>query len=224
MDGQIIIAYIVVLIIPAYASFNINKIYKKYKSINNKKEKSGFEIARIILENHELEDNYIIENPGNFNDCYVSARKTIKLSTDVFHGESLWASAVAAYECGYATEDKENYSYFKIKNALKPFVSSLEASAYIFLILGFILELSDLFLLALCLTGLSLIFELVTLPIEFETKKRAIKYLKELKLVNKKEEEHLDEIMQIIPFSCIAEIVMIFPKTIKYLLSFLNRS
>ena len=106
---DIIIIYLLILIIPAIASFNINSNYKKFKQIELNKKISGFEVARKILDENGLDNVYIIETQRDLGDCYDSARKTVKLSKDVFHGETIAAASIAAHECGHAIQDKEGY-------------------------------------------------------------------------------------------------------------------
>ena len=91
----LIIGFLITLI----AQIKVTSSYSKYKQIENKKRISGFEVARKILDNFGLEDIHVVEVNGNLTDHYDPSNKVVRLSTDVFHGESIASLAVAAHEC-----------------------------------------------------------------------------------------------------------------------------
>ena len=186
MDVSIIV-YILLLIIPLCATIGIKSAYSKYKKKENEKKISGCEVARKILDKNGLSNMYVIETGGELTDCYDPTRKTVKLSHDVFHGTSIAAMAIAAHECGHAIQDKEGYGWMKFRSALFPYVNISSKAAYILLIIGIVLESVDFIYAAVAITGFGLLFQIVTLPVEFDASARAKKELKSLDLVNKKE-------------------------------------
>ena len=99
--------YLLALIIPLIAQIYVSNRYKKYSNIENDKKISGFEVARKILDKNGLNDLYIVETKGTMSDHYDPKRKTVRLSSDVFHGTSIASLAIAAHECGHAIQDKE---------------------------------------------------------------------------------------------------------------------
>lgn len=219
---DIIIIYLLVLIIPAIASFNINSNYKKFKQIELNKKISGFEVARKILDENGLDNVYIIETQRDLGDCYDSARKTVKLSKDVFHGETIAAASIAAHECGHAIQDKEGYSWMKIRSAIFPIVSISNKIAYVTLILGLIFQYSDLVLVSVILTTASLLFQLITLPVEFDASDRASKLLDELKLVDTDELEGTKKILKSAALTYVAGVLTTMLQMLYYLM--LSRS
>ena len=90
--------YLLILVVPLIASININSTYKKYKMVANKKGLSGFEVARKILDENGLKDMYIVEVRGELTDHYDPTQKVLRLSTDIFHGETIAAAAVATLD------------------------------------------------------------------------------------------------------------------------------
>ena len=171
------------LIIPVIAQINITTNYSKYKKIENKKKLSGFEVARKILDANGLNDVHIVEVKGNLTDHYDPRRKVVRLSTDIFHGETIASAAVAAHECGHAIQDKENYVYLRIRSMIVPMVNVTSYVAYIFILISFFLSEINLFWVAIFLMGFSIIFQLVTLPVEFDASKRANINLNKLSLL-----------------------------------------
>ncbi len=166
--------YLLALIIPLIAQIYINVCHDKYRKIENKKKLTGFEVARKILDSNGLKDIYVVETRGNLTDHYDPRRKTVKLSSDVFHGDSVASMAVAAHECGHAIQDKEGYLFMKIRSFIFPIVSFGTKIAYIVLFIGLIADIMDLVWAGILLVGLGLVFQLITLPVEINASKRAM--------------------------------------------------
>lgn len=175
MDNFVL--YLIALIIPLVAQIYINVCHDKYRRIENKKKLTGFEVARKILDANDLKDIYIVETKGNLTDHYDPRRKTVKLSSDVFNGDSIASMAVAAHECGHAIQDKEGYIFMKIRSLIFPIVSFGTKIAYVILLIGLIANLMNLIWAGILLVGLGLVFQLVTLPVEINASKRAMKEL-----------------------------------------------
>lgn len=202
-----IVLYILVLIIPTIATINVQAVYGKYKSCNNKKKLSGFEVARKILDENGLKDMYIVEVHGNLTDHYDPTQKVIRLSTDVFHGETVAAAAVAAHECGHAIQDKEGYSVFKIRSSLFPIVNFATYMAYILFFISVFFQMFDLLIIAIALVVISLVFQVVTLPVEFDASKRALKKIDELDLVSEEEKEGTEKVLKAAALTYVAAVL-----------------
>lgn len=166
--------YLLALIVPLIAQIYINICHDKYRKIENKNRITGFEVARKILDANGLKDIYIVETRGNLTDHYDPRRKTVKLSSEVFHGDSIVSMAVAAHECGHAIQDKEGYLFMKIRSFIFPIVSFGTKIAYVILLIGLIANLMNLVWTGILLVGLGLVFQLVTLPVEINASKRAM--------------------------------------------------
>lgn len=169
--------YFLALLIPLVAQLYVSSSYKKYKQVNNGKKMTGFEVARMILDKNGLKDLYIVETKGNLTDHYDPKRKTVKLSSEVFHGESIASMAVAAHECGHAIQDKEGYFFMRVRSFIFPIVNLGTKFAYIVLLIGLVANMMNMIWTAILLVGLGLLFQLVTLPVEFNASKRALSEL-----------------------------------------------
>ena len=169
--------YFLALIIPMIAQIYVTSNYNKYKRINNDKKMTGFDVARMILDKNGLNNIYVVETKGNLIDHYDPKRKTIKLSSDVFHGSSIAAMAVAAHEVGHALQDKEGYFFMRVRSFIFPIVNLGTKFAYVILIIGLVANMINLIWAGILLVGLGLLFQLVTLPVEFDASKRALKEL-----------------------------------------------
>lgn len=171
--------YFLALIIPLIAQIYVTSNYKKYSNTKNNKKLTGFDVARKILDKNGLNDLYIVETKGNLTDHYDPKRKTVKLSSEVFHGESIAAMAVAAHECGHAIQDKDGYFFMRVRSFIFPIVSLGTRFAYVVLLIGLLANMMNLIWLGILLVGLGLLFQLVTLPVEFDASKRALKELED---------------------------------------------
>ena len=106
-----------------FAQFRINSSYSKYKKVSSNKGMSGCEVARQILDSNGLSNVHVVEVKGELSDHYDPTRKVVRLSSDIFHGTSIASISVAAHECGHAIQDKENYTFMRIRSALVPIVN-----------------------------------------------------------------------------------------------------
>ena len=172
------------IIITLAAQFYVNSTYNKFKKKKNNNGYTGFETARKILDNNGLKDIMILETNGNLSDHYDPKRKVIKLSKDIYHGTSIASLAVAAHECGHAIQDKENYTFLRIRNSIVPVVNLSSKFGYIVIFIGMIFGSFDLALLGILLLCAMLIFQLITLPVEFDASKRAKEEVKKLNITS----------------------------------------
>jgi len=182
-----VILYILIILIPVIAQIKVTTSYSKYKKVSNSGKLSGFEIARKILDANGLEDIYVVETGGNLTDHYDPSRKVIKLSKDIFSGESIAAASVAAHECGHAIQDKNNYSFMRIRSLLVPVVNLVSSFSWIVIMIGIISQALNIFVLGIGLISVGLIFQLITLPVEFDASKRAKQELEKLNLIGSDE-------------------------------------
>ena len=141
MEGLL---YLLAFIIPLIAQIYVSATYKKNSKKDNAFGLTGYDVARKILDKNELNDLYVVETKGTMTDHYDPTRKTVKLSTDVYHGKSVASLAIAAHECGHAIQDKEGYLFLRIRSFIYPIVNLGTRLAYIILLLGLILEYMDL--------------------------------------------------------------------------------
>ncbi len=221
---EILIVYLLMLIIPIIANVNINSTYSKYKKKQNVAGKTGYDVAREILDRNGLGDIYVVETRGNLTDCYDSSRKTVKLSTDIYHGDSIAAISVAAHECGHAVQDKEGYSWMRIRSAIFPVVSIGTNLAYLILLGGLLFQVLDLIYIAIVLTGLGLLFQLVTLPVEFDASNRAKVFLKEYGVVDNSEEQGVSKMLGSAAMTYVAGVVSAALEMLYLIMRFTDRN
>lgn len=204
---ELLIIFLLMLIIPVYASIKVNLSYKKYVKIDNEKKLTGFDVARRILDENNLGDIYVVETKGTMSDHYDPRRKTVRLSTDVYHGTSISSLAIAAHECGHAIQDKEGYTWFKIRSMIFPIINIGQKIAYVVMIIGLFLSYMDYVYAAIGFTFLGLLFELVTLPVEFDASKRAKTIVLSDGMISDNEKSGVDAVLNSAAFTYVAAVI-----------------
>ncbi len=218
---ELLIIFLLMLIIPVYASIKVNLSYKKYVKIDNEKKLTGFDVARRILDENNLGEIYVVETKGTMSDHYDPRRKTVRLSTDVYHGTSISSLAIAAHECGHAIQDKEGYTWFKIRSMIFPIINIGQKIAYVVMIIGLFLSYLNYVYAAIGFTFLGLLFELVTLPVEFDASKRAKSIVLSDGMISDSEKSGVDAVLNSTAFTYVAAVISSMLEMI-YLLMQLN--
>lgn len=204
---ELMIIFLLMLIIPVYASIKVNLSYKKYVKIDNEKKLTGFDVARRILDENNLGEIYVVETKGTMSDHYDPRRKTVRLSTDVYHGTSISSLAIAAHECGHAIQDKEGYTWFKIRSMIFPIINIGQKIAYVVMIIGLFLSYLNYVYAAIGFTFLGLLFELVTLPVEFDASKRAKSIVLSDGMISDSEKSGVDAVLNSTAFTYVAAVI-----------------
>ena len=156
-------------------------------------------------------------------DHYDASRKVVRLSGDVFNGESIAAMAVAAHEVGHAVQDKEGYFFLKVRSFIYPIVKICSSISYIVIVLGFLLEMLNLIYLGIALVGSGLIFQLITLPVEFNASKRAKESLKKYKLTKSGEDAGIDAMLNSAAMTYVAGVLAAGLQILRFILMIDNR-
>lgn len=175
-----VVLIILILIIPAFAQGLVTNAYGTYKNVKSIKGLSGQEVARKILDKYNLEKIHIVETAGELSDHYDPSRKVVRLSKDIFHGNSIAAISVAAHEVGHAIQDAENNVYMKVRAFIFPYVNISTMISYPIILVGLLMEAMDLIYVGIALTAVGLLFQIITLPVEFDASEKAKKELESL--------------------------------------------
>jgi Zn-dependent membrane protease YugP len=157
--------------------------FARYSNVPLANGRSGAEVAQTMLHHYGIHDVKITQGQGMLTDHYNPATKTVSLSPEVYHGRHVAAAAVAAHECGHAVQHNTAYAWLKFRSAMVPAVSfAAKAQQYLLLFaLGMFGVGGSNFLLYLTIAafGITTIFSLVTLPVEFDASNRALAWLDE---------------------------------------------
>lgn len=160
-------------------SVRVKTTYAKYSRINSKTHLQAFQVARQILDNNGLYDVTIVRISGHLTDNFNPRTKVVSLSDSVYNSSSLAAIGVAAHECGHAIQHAKGYMPIKLRSAFVP-LANLGSMAYIYVFMLGLLFNNDLLVnVGIALFAFVVIFQLITLPVEFNASGRAMRTLKE---------------------------------------------
>ena len=177
----------VTLAITIGSQLYLKTTYKINSKINSKKGITGADVARRILDHNGLENVKIEKTYGFLSDHYDPRTKVVRLSDSIYGETSIAAVSVAAHECGHAIQDKEGYVFLRIRSMIVPIVNLASTAGYIAILIGFFAGIIHLILLGIICEVAILIFQLITLPVEFNASRRGLKQIKELELIESNE-------------------------------------
>lgn len=172
--------YLVVIgfIISMAASTYVNMTFRKYDKLHSKKNITGTDAAKYILQSQQIHDVGVQQIAGDLSDNYNSKNKMLSLSQSTAGSTSVAAISVAAHECGHAVQDATGYSPLKIRAAIVPAANFGSSIAMPLILVGMLLSWNQLLInLGILAFSLALLFQLVTLPVEFNASRRALKIL-----------------------------------------------
>lgn len=216
--GLLILSFVIVLI----AQIMIKVNYGKYKKIKNNKQISGSEVARIILDKNGLSNVYVVETTGELSDHYDPRRKVVKLSTDIYRGDSIAAISVAAHEVGHAIQDKVGYKFMRIRSMLVPFVNLVSYAGYFGLIISIFAGITGYLKICLLVEVATLIFQLVTLPVEFNASSRAKKELLDLNIIDSEEHKGVSKMLRAAAMTYVASLISVILNILR-IVALINR-
>ena len=202
-----LILVILIILIPLFAQLGISLNYNIYKQRVNSNSLTGNDIARIILDKNGLNDITIERVSGNLTDHYDPSAKVVRLSSDIYDGTSIASTAIAAHECGHAIQDKEEYKFMQIRAAIFPIVNIVTSLSYWIILFGFIFEIIGLVYIGIIFTCLGLLFQIITLPVEFNASARAEKQLIKYNLITYEEEHGIKKVLGSAAMTYIAGVI-----------------
>lgn len=206
-----------------FAQIRINSAYSKYKKIDSKRGISGCEVARQILDANGLFDVHVVEVRGELSDHYDPTRKVVRLSSNIFHGTSIASISVAAHECGHAIQDKENYTFMRIRSALVPVVNLISYIGYFISIFAFVVGIMGYLKIGILVLLATVLFQLVTLPVEFNASSRAKVQIKNLGIADSSEAEGVSSMLKAAAMTYVASLLSTIMNLLRLFLMFSNR-
>jgi len=164
--------------------------FTKYSKIPLANGLSGKQVAEKMLRENGIYDVQVTASQGFLSDHYNPFNKTVNLSPEVYNGTSISAAAVAAHECGHAVQHATAYSWLMMRSRLVPVVQVTSTFVNIILLVGVLMALSgnpQLLLIGIAMMAVTVLFTLITLPVEFDASKRALAWLERTNVTNRVE-------------------------------------
>jgi Zn-dependent membrane protease YugP len=184
---------------------------------------TGAQVARAILDANGLQDVPVGVSPGGpLSDHYDPRKRSVHLSQPVHDERSISASAVAAHEVGHAIQHKEAYSFFRFRSALFPAVAFSSSIWMWLLVIGFLLNAAGLVLVAIALYSVAVLFQLVTLPVEFDASRRAAVQVQQLGLATAGETAGVKKVLNAAALTYVAGALAALTQLLYFVLMFLG--
>ena len=213
-----LLLFVLGFLICMFAQIKISSTYSKYKKIKGSVEKTGEDVANEILKRNGLDDIQVNCIAGNLTDHYSPSRKEINLSEDVYSRISIASLAVAAHECGHAIQKKENYVFYNMRTALIPVVNVINYMGYIGLIISLFTGYFQYVEISLIVVFATLVFQLITLPVEFDASRRGKAQLVEMGYLTKEEEVGVSKVLSAAAFTYVAGVISSLLQVIRIVL------
>lgn len=174
--------FYIILVMPAlffamYAQFKVNSTFNKYRTVGNRRGMTGAEVARKILDMNGLYGVVVERVNGNLTDHYDPKTNVVRLSDATYSSTSVAALGVAAHEVGHAVQHAEGYTPIKIRNTIVPVAQIASYAAWPLAIIGIMMSYEKLATIGIIMFGVVVLFQLVTLPVEFNASTRALRTL-----------------------------------------------
>ena len=190
------ILIIIGVIITLAASAKMNSAFRRYSKVRSHSGLTGAQAAAKILNYAGIYDVVVERVSGNLTDHYDPRSKVLRLSDATYNATSVAAIGVAAHECGHAMQDKEAYAPLKLRGSLVPVANIGSNLSWIFIILGIIMGANQTLLnIGILLFSLAVIFQLVTLPVEFNASSRALRVFKDSAMMYEDEVEDTRKVL-----------------------------
>ena len=198
------------------ASANVNGTYKRYMGLYNSRGLRAEDVAQMILSNAGIFDVRIERIAGNLTDHYSPREKVLRLSDSVYGSSSVAAIGVAAHECGHAIQHNKGYMPITIRNAIVPVVNIGSNGAFI--------NNGILVNVGIILFSFAVIFQLITLPVEFNASGRALRILKEQNILHGDELGGARKVLGAAAMTYVASMVAILLQLLRLVLIFGRRN
>ncbi len=218
----------IVLVLPAmlfamWASARVNSTFEKYKKTRNVRGMTGADAARWVLDRNGLRNVRIEHIQGSLTDHYDPSTNVVRLSDDVYSSTSTAAIGVACHEVGHAIQHATNYAPVKIRTAIVPITNIGAKLSVPLIIIGLLLSsMGEIFVMiayiGCALFGLVTVFQLVTLPTEFNASSRALKTIEETNLLQGEELKQAKKVLSAAAMTYVAALAVSLAQLMRFLI------
>ena len=222
-DYYYLILVVPALIISLIAQINVKKTYATMAKIPNNKRLTGAQAAARVLEYYGIRNVRIEPVGGKLSDHYDPRTNVIRLSQEVFSGTSIASVGIACHEAGHAAQHAQNYVPIKVRNAILPVANIGSTVGFYLAILGYFLGYGILVDVGIILFASVAVFQLVTLPIEFNASRRAISVIEETEMLYKEEAPKAKKVLFAAAMTYVAALLVSIMSLLRLILRTRNR-
>ncbi len=213
-----------VLLLSVWAQFKVSGNFRKYSAVTNRRRLTGAQAAEAVLRAHGVYDVPIRFVRGNLTDHYNPQDNTIYLSEGVYGAATIAAVGVACHEAGHAVQYAVGYTPIQVRAAIVPATRIGSQLSFILFLVGTLLYSQPLFLFGILLFSLTTLFQLVTLPVEFNASHRALETIEGQGLLDDEELVGARKVLSAAAMTYVAALLMSMLQLLRYILIFVGRS
>jgi Zn-dependent membrane protease YugP len=210
------------IIISFWAQTKVDSTYNKYSKVTTINGYTGNQIARMMLDEAGLFDVRIEVINSKLGDHYDPSSRILRLSPDVYAGGTISSAGIAAHEVGHAIQHKERYKPLTIRNTIVPIVNISSSASWILFFIGLMLGIKGLTMLGIALFSAVILFQLITLPVEFDASTRALNILKSRGILYGDETKNAQKVLDAAAMTYVAATLMAVSQLIR-LIALSNR-
>ncbi len=220
--------YYVILVLPAIIlsliiQFKLKSTYAKYSRIGNARNITGAQAAQIVLNYYGVTDVNIVQGTGTLTDHFDPTQKLISLSPAVFSGSSIAAVGIACHEAGHAAQHAEGYLPIKLRNLILPACNIGSKLSIPLLIIGLVLSYEPLVWIGIGFFSFVTIFQLVTLPVEFNASNRAVNVIESNGILSFEEKMGATKVLKAAAMTYVAALAVSVAQLLRLILRFTGR-
>ena len=218
-----VILLIPVLLLSVWAQAQVSGSFRRYSRVANRRHLTGAQAAEAVLRSHGIYDVPVRSCRGNLTDHYDPRDNTIYLSENVYAASTVAAVGVACHEAGHAIQYAVGYGPIKVRSAIIPVTQFGSRFSFVLLLIGLLLYSQPLFLVGILLFSLTTVFQLVTLPVEFNASHRALETIEGQGLLDGEELDGAKKVLSAAAMTYVAALLMSALQLLRYVLIFLGR-
>lgn len=218
------ILLIPIFLLSLWAQLQVSGNFRRYSAVNNRRHLAGAQAAEAVLRAYGVYDVGIRPCRGSLTDHYDPRDNTIYLSEDVYNAPTIAAVGVACHEAGHAVQYAVGYGPVRLRSAIIPATQIGSKLSFILLLAGMVLYSQSLFFVGILLFSLTTIFQLVTLPVEFNASHRAIETIEGQLLLDDDEISGAKKVLRAAAMTYVAALLMSMLQLLRFVLIFLGRN
>ncbi len=220
--------YYILLVLPVIfasmiISWRLKSVYSRYSAIGNSRGITGAQAAQMVLHYYGITDVSIVPMGGNLTDCYDPTQKVIKLSEGVYNKSSIAAVGIACHEAGHAAQHAEAYLPIKVRNSILPVCNIGSTLSMPLLLIGLVLSFEPLIWVGIGFFSFTAIFQLVTLPVEFNASNRALKVIESNGLLTFEEKLGATKVLKNAALTYVAALAVSVAQLLRLILRYSGR-
>jgi len=215
-----IVYFIIIMAVPLLVQLYLKKTYAKFLKVPASSGLTGAEAARKVLDENGLYHVAVEHVQGKLSDHYDPRDKTVRLSTDNYYGTSVASISVGIHEVGHAIQDQVDYGPLRLRHSLVPVANFGSSMSWIVLLAGMLLTSANLILVGIFLMAAAVLFQVVTLPVEFNASSRALTQMVGSGLIRNDEEGGARKVLNAAALTYVAATLIAIIELLRFVLMF----